>query len=174
MKRLILSFATIALLISGCNSDKLESKEKVILNSGTISAGIIVGKKLEDFTFKDQFEKETSLQDSTKKVIFVFTKATGHLIKMYMSDKKEDYLISKNIVFIADISGMPSIIATMFAIPDMKKSKYPILLIKEKEKAMRFRNEQHKDSAMIITLENKVIKNVRFVSNDKDLKAEIN
>ena len=173
MKKLILGFLAISILLSGCGGNKLENKEKVTLNSGTVSEGIVVGSKLEDFKFKDQFDKETSLKDSTKKVMFAFTKPTGHLIKMYMADKKENYLTSRDIIFIADISGMPSIIATMFAIPDMKESKYPILLIKEKEKAMRFRNEQHKNSAMIITLKNKIIQNVKFVTNDKDLKSEI-
>jgi len=172
MKRLILGFVTVSLLLSGCG-DKLESKEKVTLNSGTISKGIIIGQKLEDFTFNDQFDKPVSLTNSTKKVMFAFSKPTGHLIKMYMSDKKPDYLTSRDIIFIADISGMPSIIAKMFAIPDMQESKYPILLIKEKERAMRFRNENHKNEVMIITLKNKIVQNVKFISNEKDLKIEI-
>ena len=173
MKKSILGIIITLLFFSGCGDKKLENKEQVTLKSGEISSGIIIGKELQDFTFQDQFDKNTSLSKDTKKVIFVFTKPTGHLMKMYMADKKPDYLTSRNIIFIADISGMPSIIAKMFAIPDMKESKYPILLIKEKEKAIRFRNEEHKDAAMIITLDNKIIKNVKFVTNEKDLNKEI-
>ena len=173
MKKLILGVITTLLLFNGCGNKKLEDKEKVTINSGEISSGIVVGKELQAFTFKDQFGKDTSLESSTKKVMFAFTKPTGHLTKMYMSDKKPDYLSSRDILFIADISGMPSLIAKMFAIPDMQESKYPMLLIKEKEKALRFRNEKHKNAVMIITLKNKIVQNVKFVTNEQDLKKEI-
>ena len=133
MKKIILAVLTISVLFSGCGGDKLENKKQVTIKTGAVSSGIIIGKELQDFTFNDQFDKPTSLSSSTKKVMFAFTKPTGHLIKMFMADKKPDYLTSKDIIFIADISGMPSIIAKMFAIPDMQESKYPVLLIKEKE-----------------------------------------
>jgi hypothetical protein len=68
---------------------------------------------------------------------------------------------------------MPSIIAKMFAIPDMQESKYPILLIKEEDNALRFRNEEQKDTVMIITLDNKIVKNVKFITNEIDLKKAI-
>ena len=173
MKKLMFGIIAAVLLFSGCGNEKLENKKQVIIKTGEISSGIIIGKELQSFTFKDQFDKDTSLLSSTKKVMFAFTKPTGHLTKMYMSDKKPDYLTSRDIIFVADISGMPSLIAKMFAIPDMKESKYPILLIKEKEKALRFRNEKHKDAVMIITLDNKIVKSVKFVTNEQDLKKEI-
>ena len=173
MKKIILGTVAILLLLSGCGDKKLKSEEQITINSGEISSGIVIGKELQAFTFKDQFDKDTSLSSSTKKVMFAFTKPTGHLTKMYMADKKPDYLTSRDVIFIADISGMPSLIAKMFAIPDMQESKYPILLIKEKEKALRFRNEKHKDAVMIITLDNKIVKNVKFLTNEQDLKKEI-
>jgi uncharacterized protein YceK len=174
MTKILLAVVTIAVLFSGCGGDKLENKKQVTLNSGEVSSAIIIGKSLQDFTFYDQFDKPVSLSTSTKKVMFAFTKPTGHLIKMFMADKKPNYLTSRDIIFIADISGMPSIIAKMFAIPDMQESKYPVLLIKEKEKALGFRNEKHKDAAMIITLDNKIVKDVKFVTNAKDLEKALN
>ncbi len=173
-KNIILAFTiAIMLFITGCGSKEIEDKEKVVVTSGEISSGIVIGKELAAFTFKDQFEKEHSLTSDVKKVIFVFSKPTGHIMKIYMGVRKPDYLISRDILFIADISGMPSLIAKMFAIPDMKESKYPILLIKEKENAKRFRKEEQKDAVMIITLKNKIVKNVKFVTNETDLKNEI-
>ncbi len=161
------------LFLSGCTGNKIEDKKEVIVKTGEISSGIIVGKELAPFKLKDQFDKEHTLTADVKKVIFVFTKPTGHIMKVYMGERKNDYLTSRNITFIADISGMPTMIANMFAIPDMKESKYPILLIKEKENAKRFRNEEQKNAVMIISLENKIIKSVKFVTNDVDLKNEI-
>ncbi len=173
-KNIILALTVVSVLfITGCGKKKIEDKEKVVMTSGEVSSGIVIGKELGEFNFKDQFEKEHSLTSDVKKVIFAFSKPTGHIMKLYMGIRKPDYLTSRDILFIADISGMPSMISKMFAIPDMKESKYPILLIKEKENAVRFRNEEQKNAVMIISLENKIIKSVKFVTNEIDLKAEI-
>jgi len=172
-KNFIFGILAVLLLLSGCGGDKLENKEQVTINKGTISSGVIVGKALEPFTFKDQFDKPISLEATTKKVIFAFTKPTGHIMRVYMGLKKENYLSKRDILFIADISGMPSLIAKMFAIPDMKDSKYSILLIKEKEKALRFRSQKHKNAVMIISLDNKIVKSVKFVTNKEDINKEI-
>jgi len=173
-KNIILALTVVSVLfITGCGKKKIEDKEKVVMTSGEVSSGIVIGKELEEFNFKDQFDKEHSLTSDVKKVIFAFSKPTGHIMKLYMGIRKPDYLTSRDILFIADISGMPSMISKMFAIPDMKESKYPILLIKEKENAVRFRNEEQKNAVMIISLENKIIKSVKFVTNEIDLKAEI-
>jgi len=164
---------TTILLLSGCTKDEIVDKKQVTMTTGTISQGIVIGKELAPFTIKDQFDKEYSLDASTKKVIFAFSNITGQLIKGFMASQKPDYLTSRNILYIADISGMPSIISKMFAIPSMKDDIYPILLIKEKDEAIRFRNEKQKDAVMIISLENEIIKNVKFVTNETDLKNEI-
>ena len=173
-KKLILSF-TIAtlLLITGCGNKTIEDKEKITINTGKVTSGIIIGKPLADFTLKDQFDKEHKLTNNVKKVIFAFSKPTGHIMKVYMGTRKSDYLTSRDIIFIADISGMPTVIANMFAIPDLQESEYPVLLIKEKENAKIFRDEKQKNAIMIISLDNKIVKSVKFVTNKDDLKNEI-
>jgi hypothetical protein len=156
------------LLFAGCSS-KLEEKEQVTINSGKVSQGIEIGKKLEEYNLTDQFNKQHHLTNSTKKVIFVFTKPTGHLVKSYLLTKDKNYLSDRKIDFIADVSGMPSIIFSMFALPDFKKSNYTVLLIKDKKKSKIFRDDKHKEEVMIITLDNKIVKDVKFISAKKDL-----
>ncbi len=120
---------TTGLLFGGCSDKELKDKKQVIINSGIVSQGIVIGKELASYTFKDQFDKDHSLTADVKKVIFVFTKATGHIMRVYLGTKDVNYLRSRNIDFIADVSGMPSIIFKMFALPDLKESKYPIMII---------------------------------------------
>ncbi len=170
---LVIMLLTISILFVGCSS-KLEEKEQVTITSGKVSDGVIVGKKLQDYTFSDQFDKSHSLTNKTKKVIFVFTKSTGHLVKAYLKKQDDQYLQKRNIDFIADVSGMPSIIYKMFALPDFKKSNYKVLLIQDEKKSAVFRDDKHKDSVMIISLDNKVVKNVKFITTQKDLINSIN
>jgi hypothetical protein len=174
MKNILISILLLAIvLFGGCSDKKVENKKQVIVNSGKISEGIIVGKPLANYTFIDQFDKEHTLTKDVKKVIFVFTKSTGHFMRVYLNKQKDDYLKMRNIDFIADVSGMPSIIFKMFALPDLKKSKYSIMIIKNKQNSKRFRDEKQKDFIMIISLKDKIVQNVKFVANETDLKNEL-
>jgi hypothetical protein len=173
VKRSFLLGLLLSLVISGCGSKEVEDKPQVTIKSGSISQGIVVGKELLPYTFIDQFDKEHSLTSDVKKVIFVFTKPTGHLMRVYLGLKEIDYLDKRHIDFIADVSGMPSMIFKMFALPDLKNSQYPIMIIKDKKQSARFRNEEQKNAVMIISLDNKVVQNVKFVTNETDLKNEI-
>ena len=164
---------SVSLLFGGCGNKTLNENDKATYSSGVVSTGVIIGKKLEDFSISDQFDKTNTLTNQTKKVIFVATKASGHVARNYFKKKDKDYLPNRNIIFIADVSGMPSIIYKMFALPDFKESPYSVSLLLDKDKAKKFINEKHKNTIMIISLNNKVVTNVKFVTNEADLIKEI-
>jgi len=154
---------SVTLLFSACNDKK---------NTNTMSeakfSDIKVGNKLVDFTLDDQFDKKHSLTDETKKVIFVCSKPAGHIVREYLKAQSVDYLPSRHIIFIADVSGMPSLIYKMFALPDFKDSPYSILLILKKENASKFRNEKRKDDIMVLSLDHKTITKIEYFNNEKD------
>jgi len=107
----------------------------------------------------DQYDKVRTLDPGTKKLIFVFTKATGHTFKSYMADKPKGYLEKRKVAVVADISGMPTVIVNTFALPDFRQSSYDILLIYDKEMARRLKEGQKTDQIIIMTLDHgKVVK----------------
>ena len=167
-KILIYSLIIMGLLFTGCSD-----KENTNIIQKAKFEDIKVGSKLADFTIEDQFDKKHSLTNKTKKVLFAFSKPMGHVMKVYMGVRDVDYLTSRDILFIADVSGMPKVIFNMFALADMKESKYPMLLILEKENAKMFRNENKKDFIMVLSLENKTITNIEFVNSEEALKKAI-
>jgi len=173
VKRLILVFTVVfGVLISGC-SNKLEKREKTEISSGKVASGVVIGEKLKDFTIKNQFGKPFSLTNKTKKVIFVCTKAAGHLVRNYLKKQDKNFLGKRDILFVADVSGMPSIIYKMFALPDFKKSPYSVLLLTDGNRADEFKNKSHSDEVMIIYLNNKKVTKVKFISTLKDLINEV-
>ena len=174
MKKIfIICSVVLSLVLAGCSNKEVEQKQQITITSGKVNDAITIGKELKTFVIKDQFGVEHTLTNKTKKVIFVFSKPTGHLMRTYMDKQPIDYLDTRDILFVADISGMPSIIAKMFAIPDMKKSKYPILLTTNKETSQIFKVASQKDAIMIITLDNKIVKKVQFVTTKEDIKKAI-
>ena len=68
---------------------------------------------------------------------------------------------------------MPSLILEYAALPDLKKHKYPIMLIKDENVAPNFKNEANSEAIMIVNLDNLKVTNVKFVSNINDFQNEI-
>jgi hypothetical protein len=150
-------------------SSVVNNRDIVVVDSGKISDGIIVGKKLLNYIFKNQFDKKYRLSDDVKKVIFVFTKSTGNLTKGYFKKQKKGYLLKKNINYIVDISKMPSLIYRLFALPDFKKQDYSIMIMEDENISKNFKSERYEDYIMVLFLDKKIVKKVVFVNNEKDL-----
>ncbi len=174
MKRFIFLASVISVLVfSGCSDKEVIDTKSVTISSGPVAKNITIGTLMDAFTLNDQFEKPHTLTADTKKVIFVFTKATGHMVKEYLNAKPVDYLQSKNITFVADVSPMPSIIRNMFAIPDLQEHEYPVLLILDEAFGQSYKNEANAEKVMIVTLDNLNVTGVKFVATEADLQAEI-
>jgi len=138
----------------------------------TASNGINTGSKL-TLTLPDQFDVSHSLSESTQKIILVFSKETGHTVKEFLKQQEKGFLKSRNALFVADISPMPTIIRNTFALPDLKKSEYSVLLIYDEKIAETLKNGAQTDKIAVISLENKTITDVKFITTADELKSEL-
>lgn len=134
-----------------------------------LSAKLQVGKTLEGVTLNDQFDKKQTVSKDTKKVIFAFNKDKGHLVNGYLSKREKEYLQSNKIVFIADISKMPSIIAYLFAIPNLKEYGYPIMLIEDEEVSSHYQNKEYRDYVAIVELKDLTIESITLIQTEDEL-----
>jgi len=100
----------------------------------------------------------------------VFQKATGHLVKEYFNKKPIDFLEKRDTVFVADVSGMPSIIYSMFAKSDLQKHKYPIWLIFDDNESAKFKNAQNEDKIEIVYLDNLKVTDIKLITTEDELK----
>ena len=173
MKKILYIFIAATIFIfNGCGNKKVDNPN--IQNISSLTNEITVGKKIQNVTINDQFDKPISLTSKTKKIIFVFKKASGHIVRNFLDSKPDDYLVNKNVAFIADISGMPSIITSMFAIPDLQKHKYPVMLIKDEDAAKKYKNEKYEDYITIVSLNNFRITSITLVSTAEQLEKILN
>lgn len=134
-----------------------------------LSDGLKVGSEI-DFKLPDQFDKPHELTENTKMVIMVFSKPTGHTVKGFLKKQPKGFLESKRTLFVADISPMPVVIRNTFALPDFKKSDYSVLLIYDKKLAAKLKDEKHIDKIAVVYLENKKIKEIKYISKEEELK----
>ncbi len=138
-----------------------------------VSNGLNIGSKIE-FTLPDQFDKSHTLTDNTKILVLSFAKATGHTIKTFLNAQPKNYLPSRDAMFVADISPMPTIIRNAFALPDLRESPFSVLLIYDEDIAKQIKDEDKKDKIIIVKLQNKVIKSIDYIDTAKELESALN
>ncbi|RXJ84597.1 hypothetical protein [Arcobacter sp. CECT 8985] len=122
-----------------------------------------VGDKIGMFSLLDQFDVKHTIDKNIKTIIVSFEKQTGKDVNEFLNSKDPTFLKDHNAVFIANISGMPTIITKLFALPKMRDYKHKILLIYN-DSDTRFKNVEGKST--LYKLENGVIKQIKFITKD--------
>ena len=134
-----------------------------------VQSKVVVGGSLESLKLNDQFEKPQNISADTKKVIFAFSKDMGHMSNEFFAKQGENYLADHNAIFIADVSGAPSLIRSMFIMPGLKDFKHTVLVIEDKSVAAAYRVDAHKEEIMILDLNNFVIEKINYASTEDAL-----
>ena len=134
-----------------------------------IASKVAVGKSLESLHLNDQFDKPHTLSADTKKVVFAFSKDMGHMSNEFFEKQGVGYLRNHKAVYIADVSGAPSLIRSMFIMPGLKDFKHTVMIIDDKSVAAAYRNEAHKEALMILDLKDFVIEKIEYVTTEEGL-----
>ncbi len=157
MIKVILS-VLLAYSFLACSEKKIEVEPKVVL-----------GKSLESLTLKDQRDVSHSITSDTKIVIFALSKDMGHLSNDFFESKDSDFLSKHNSILVADVSGAPSLIRSMFIMPGLKDFKHTVLILDDKTKAASYKDEKHSDKLNIVYVDNFIIKDIKYVSTKEEL-----
>ncbi len=136
----------------------------------SIAAQLNTGEKIPTFSINDQFEKAQIIPSSTKTIIVAGNKDASDTIKDYLLSIEGDSLSKNNAVYIADISGMPSLITKFFALPKMKKYPFKILLLDDTNKDKFLMQE---DKITIYEVEDQLVKEVKYITTKEELAAYI-
>ncbi len=173
MKKIVLALVAL-LLIAGGVFFFLNSKENYDPTKYSASSTPSPMKldSVIDFTLPDQFDKSHSLEAGTKTMIFTFAKKSAHIVRNFLKQKPQDFLSTNEAIYIADIHAMPTVIRNAFAMPELKKSEYPVILIYEEKISKLFADPSHKDSVMIVGVENKKVKSISFAKDIKELEEK--
>lgn len=163
MKNIILGLIT-ALFLIGCSSDKA-----VEVNA---EPSLVVGKTL-NIDLNDQNEKAHTLHGNTTKVIFVFSDDMGHTANDYLATKEATYLSQNNAQFVADISGAPSLIRSMFIMPGLKDFKHTVMLLTDKKVSAPFRAGIDTEKMVVVYVDNGSITEIKSISTQEELIATI-
>lgn len=126
---------------------------------------------IQSLELKDQFDVNTTINDSTQWMLFSAEKDASDLVNKSLEELKITNLKEWNGVYVADISKMPSIVTAMFALPKMKKYSFPVVLDREGEPTAKWPREKNKVTMMKL---NKLeIVSAQFSNNVEEIKKFI-
>ena len=163
MKNIILALL-VAFSFIGCNS-------KSDAQTANATPKLVVGKSLSDLKLNDQNAKPQTISKETKIVFFSFAKPTGHKCNKFLESKPANFLQEHHAIYVADVSPAPSLIKKFFILPDLKKLKFPILLINSDKLSAEYSKGINKDKIVVVHLDNEKIVSIQNVTNTKALEA---
>jgi len=140
----------------------------VLLFVATFANALSIGDSTPTFEIKDQFEKMHTISADTKTILVAESRGTSVIVREYLLSKDTNFLETNKTQYIADISGMPSLISKFIALPKMKKYPFPILLVDE-EQSKSFTTQD--DKITVYTLTDGKVSDVKFIETTEELDA---
>jgi len=122
-----------------------------------------VGDTLEGFSLEDQHGEVRSLEDTVEVVLFSRDMEGGDLLKSALAELEPGTLAARNALYVSDISGMPSLISRLFAIPNMRKRPYSMALDRDGATTERLPDEPGK--ATLIFCEQRTITRIEHADS---------
>ena len=120
------------------------------------------------YVVTDAFGATNTLAASTRFVIVSSEKGVSAKVHDWLVTKDKDFLAAHRAEYVSDITPMPSLIASMFAIPKMKKYPYKILLARDPEFAKTYPHAAGK-IALFMLDDNQAVADIRFLDAPAEL-----
>lgn len=132
---------------------------------------LAVGDRLEAFSLEDQHGVARSVDTTTELIVFSRDMEGGKLLKEAFEDVSGDALGRYATAYVADISGMPKLVAKLFALPSMRRRPYPMLLDREGDSTARLPDVE--GQATLIFLENLEIERVEHLGTAEAVRRAV-
>jgi len=137
------------------------------------AAPLTVGDALPQLHFENQHGKMEAFPGAgTRVVLFAIEKTPSDEVNTFLTNLGAEGVRKEGIVFLADISGMPSFVTQTFALPKMRKRPYSILLVNKVEQAAFMPHE--KDAVTVLQVHQGKITQIAFAHDAAAIKAAVN
>ena len=91
-----------------------------------------LGDPFPEWELTDQFDEAHRLpDDTTQAIVFSRSKEADETLSPVVEAVAGERLVSGEVVYLSDISRMPGLITSLFALPALRDRDYPVVLIRE-------------------------------------------
>ena len=125
---------------------------------------------LQSKQFNDQWDKPVELTEQTKWLVISQSKESGNIVKEAFESLELKDLKQYKMIYLADISAMPSFVTKLFALPKMRDYAFPMALIREEGElnAMQLPVKEP-DSVTVLALDKLNVGETKYFSDSKSL-----
>lgn len=134
-------------------------------------AAFAEGDRIDAFTLETQHGEAASVDESTRIVLFSRDMEGGDLLKEALTAVEGSVLDRSGVVYVSDISGMPGLVAKLFAVPAMRRRPYSLLLDRDGTVTARLPDEAGR--ATLIHLENLRIERIEYAPDAATIRASL-
>ena len=120
-------------------------------------------------TLPDQFDVAHTIGPEIETLILAFSKGTGGTVRAFLDEKPGTFLSENKAFFIADISPFPVVLRNTIALPMLRGSSYPVLLLYEEAMSEALKNPEQEDKITVATLVQGVVSELRYISDEAEL-----
>jgi hypothetical protein len=97
-----------------------------------------VAEHVEPWTLNDQFDQPYNFDASERVMLIAASNGAAKLVDEAIKNKPEGWLAERQVVYIADITHVPRLVANRVLVPSMRSASYRILLDRDGEVASRY------------------------------------
>ncbi len=138
-----------------------------LLNAKTLTVGTEI-KIFNTYKYETPQEEQVNISKNTRLILVSFEKGTSNLVNEYLSAQDVMYMPKLKAVYIADIHNIPSLLASMFALPKLKEYKHLIYLQDEDEFQDFIPHQEEK--VTVVHFKDKKVQSISFISTEAELK----
>jgi hypothetical protein len=129
------------------------------------------GEQMAEIVLEDQHGATGTIDGDTRQVLFTRDMDAGDVVKAALAHDGAALLAAGGTTYVADISGMPSLVRHLFALPKMRKREYSMLLDIDGEATRRFPGQP--GNATLIVLDGLKITGVHYLADTDEVKAAL-
>ncbi|QNH06631.1 FAD/FMN-containing dehydrogenase [Pseudomonas sp. B11D7D] len=137
----------------------------------TAALALEPGDRLAPWTLQDQHDVPYTLSEQTRVLLVARDMDGAKLVNAALEGKPKGYLEQRQAIFLADVSRMPRIIATLFALPKMRDYSYRILLDRDARIAPRY--PAGEGEVLLLRLDGLQIVSQQALTNTDDLRQAL-
>lgn len=143
----------------------------LLLASSAHAEMLAAGMRLPEIRLSDQHDVEDSIGTEVRVILFTRDMDAGNIVKEALAEKGGERLAAADAVYVSDISGMPGVIAKLFALPSMRKRPYRMLLDRDGKTTKDFPSEEGK--VTLLRLEAGEIERVEYLGTVDQIHAAL-
>lgn len=128
---------------------------------------VSVGDAIKPISWRDQFEHPVAVNEDTHAVILVSEKSVGEWVNVTLGEMPADTLTQRRIVYVSDISAMPTLITKAFALPKWRKLPFSIALARDPAESFFL---PHRPGAVTwIQIQSREVKSIHYLHDAAEL-----